>query len=268
MTAFEKRRGQADEMAEHIAHHLPRQLRAEGGDGIAARRLHHRPQHGQPAKGDGQRDQQPAVARGKRRVHHDLEQKRRDKHGQQQRDRQGKNLRGCGRSADNARPQIGQAWPDAVALRFEVGRGRELQRHAGEVVRHLGQRHDAQANAGIVDFRPPAPHTFEHDEMVEIPVQDGGRLQPVQLLQIDPQRPSGELQLARDLDDLLQRCPARAQQKARAQTVEVGVVAVKARDHGQAGEAALRHLGLQDNGQPSHAASSIRSDREHPARTG
>ena len=90
--------------------------------------------------------------------------------------------------------------------------------------------------------------------MVQVPVQDRGQAQLPEVVQLDAQRPAGQAQVVRHLDEALERHPAQGHRVAPPQRVQVDAVAVEGGDHGQAGEAALGGLGLPDQGQAVAAA--------------
>ena len=84
-----------------------------------------------------------------------------------------------------------------------AGRG-QLQRDAGEVLRHLRQWHAAHAEPRIVDDDAAALDALQHDEMVEIPMQDAGRLQQCSSSSSSRSGRDGEPELVGDADQVLQ----------------------------------------------------------------
>jgi hypothetical protein len=99
--------------------------------------------------------------------------------------------------------------------------------------------------------------------MVEIPVQDAGRPQQADLVELKPHRPRGEADAVRHPDQVLQRRAAQREAEAPPERRRIGAVAVIARDHREAGEAAFRRLGLQHHRQPPPPAKSQALDPAH-----
>jgi len=110
-----------------------------------------------------------------------------------------------GAAVGTALPLLGAAVA-AVGLGLEAGGGPEFEGHAGEVLGEFLPREGSQAYRGIVDDDALAPDAFEHDEMVEIPMQDRGRVDLAERGQLDAQRAGGEAELIGDLHQALERC--------------------------------------------------------------
>ena len=117
---------------------------------------------------------------------------------------------------------------------------------AGEVVGDFGKRQPALADSRIKDRDLRLADLGQHDEMVQVPVQDARQFQLAQILHVQPQRPGRESQLLGDLDQVAelgalerQREPAAHLRQADAHPVRIG-------HHGQGSEAALGGLGLND----------------------
>ena len=83
--------------------------------------------------------------------------------------------------------------------------------------------------------------------MVEIHVQHARQPQLRQVRQLHPQRPRCELELSAQAHQVGERGAFERDGVTRAQGGEIDAVAMKARHHGEARQAALRGLALQDH---------------------
>lgn len=86
--------------------------------------------------------------------------------------------------------------------------------------------------------------------MIEIPMQDCRQPQLLEMFGFEPQRPAGETEAARHVDQAFQGHALGRDREAAAQCIEVDFVAVERGDHGEAGEAAFGHFALQHDGEP------------------
>ena len=102
-------------------------------------------------------------------------------------------------------------------------------------------------NAGSWTTAPRASADLQHHEVVQVPVQDAGRAQLRELLELEPQRPRRELQRARDLHQVGERRALERDGEAPPQPGEVDAMAMEAGDHAEAREPALGRLGLQEH---------------------
>ena len=94
---------------------------------------------------------------------------------------------------------------------------------------------------------------LENHEMVQVPVQDGGKLDFSQGGKLYPQGPGGEIQAVGEPHQAAQGRPGEGQGEPLAQAVQVDIMPMVARDHGHAGQATLGRLGALDHGKPSPA---------------
>ncbi len=85
-------------------------------------------------------------------------------------------------------------------------------------------------------------------------MQDAGRAQLRQLAQLETQRARREVQAPRHLHEVCEGGALQRNGEAPPQPREVDAVAVEARDHAQAREAALGRLGLQEDRQALRGA--------------
>ncbi len=90
--------------------------------------------------------------------------------------------------------------------------------------------------------------------MIQVPVQDCRQAQLVDLMELEAQRPAGEVEMGRDLHQRFQRGTLEGDRMATAQVAEIHMVAVVGSYHGEAGEAALGGLGLVNDGQAATPA--------------
>jgi hypothetical protein len=94
-------------------------------------------------------------------------------------------------------------------------------------------------------------------------VHDRRQAQLPQAVELEAERPAGEVELARHLDHAAQGDALQRHRVAAPQRVQVDAVAVVGGDHGQAGEAAFGGLGLQDARQ-APAAAEVEEVAYHP----
>jgi hypothetical protein len=216
------------------------------------------------AEADRKRDEQSAVALADGVVDGDLHVERTGQHEELHDNRQHQRLAKGATDLGDAADQCAHADALDFALLFELRRRRELERDAGHVLRQFIEIIRARAQRGIVDRHFGATDRLQHDEVVEIPVQDGWQPQLFQMHRLESQRPAGEAQPARDIDQALKRDALNRDRKAPPQRVEIEFVAMVSGDHGEACEPAFRHFGLQDHRQ-TRAAGEIQkfADRTH-----
>ena len=77
----------------------------------------------------------------------------------------------------------------------------------GYMFRGFVIRQPAFALCRIVNDDPLARRLLKDDEMVHVPMQDGGQAQLRKMVQLDAQRTAGEFQMARDFDQRAERHP-------------------------------------------------------------
>jgi hypothetical protein len=106
----------------------------------------------------------------------------------------------------------------------------------------------ALAHRRVEDGDALAVGLGQHHEVVQVPVQHAGGLQLRQLVELQAHGPVGEAHLLGDFHQPGQGGTARGQLEATTQGQQVGVMAVGAGDHGQAGQAAFGGFRLQDHG--------------------
>ena len=96
-------------------------------------------------------------------------------------------------------------------------------------------------------------HAAQHDEVVEIPMQDGGRAESWQCVDVGAQRTGRESELPREIHQAPQRGASERHREPLSHAVQVDVVTEVARDHDQAGERALRSFGCPHDRQTGPA---------------
>ena len=72
----------------------------------------------------------------------------------------------------------------AMTARLELGAGLEGEHDAGEGAVELLEGDRARALGGIVESRLAVAEALEHDEVVEVPEQDDGKLELVEVLDL------------------------------------------------------------------------------------
>jgi hypothetical protein len=162
--------------------------------------------------------------------------------------------------------QVAQVHAPALVPGPEFRGGGELQRDAGEVLRDFREGEPLGARCGVVDHRAAGIGRLEHHEVVQVPVQDAGRAQLRQLLELEAHRPRRQVQAPGHLHEVGERGALERHGEAAAQAREVDAMAVEARHHADAGEAALGRLGLQVDRQAACRAEAQGGEHLHQAR--
>ena len=243
---------------QQVGEHLRQPLHIQRGRQIqhrpGAQRTHpHLQQHQQP-EAQPQRDEQVAVGTDQHPVHHPLQQERRQQGQQFQRQRQAEDLHQRALQPGDATQQLPPAQRRCRLSGSEVGPRPQLQRHAGEVARQLAQRQAATAMRRVVNDGVAAADLGQHDEMIEVPVQDARQMELRQMRRFGPQRPAGQPQVGTHADQVRHRRPLQRERKARPQLGQIVMGTECAGHHRQAGQAAFRTFGLQDDGHAGAAA--------------
>lgn len=127
---------------------------------------------------------------------------------------------------------------------------RQLEDDAREVARKLALAEHASAPCGIQDFETlpfqSGAHPRQHDEMVEVPVEDRGERELVEIVDFAPQRAAVEADLLAYADQRLERDPLERNAEPPAQRREVGPKAMMPRNHCQTRQSAFARFGLAD----------------------
>jgi hypothetical protein len=110
----------------------------------------------------------------------------------------------------------------------------------------FGQRQAAFAHCRVKDGDVAAADFFEHHKVVQIPVQDAGQRQLSQLVNLQTQWTTAEVQGPGVCNQLLQRGPFDGDGEAAAQVEQVKLQAVGVGNHGQTGQGAFAGFGLED----------------------
>ena len=246
-----------DRQAHQVREHVAQPLQVE-----CARQVEHSPgpqragsdlDDHQQTETDHQREQQVAVRAEQRAIDHPLQEERRQQHEDLERQRKHEHLGQRTLQAAHRAEQLPQTDVLALGARLEAGAGHQLQHHAGEVTRDLGQRQSPHPVRRIVDDGDTALHLRQHDEVAQIPVQDARELQLRKMLELGAQGSRIELQLPRHRHQVGQRHALQRQREALPQRRQVAAKAVVRGHHGEAGQAALRCLGLQNHRQARRA---------------
>ncbi|HSN97266.1 MAG TPA: hypothetical protein VLS89_03175 [Candidatus Nanopelagicales bacterium] len=106
------------------------------------------------------------------------------------------------------------------------------------------------ASGRVVNHEAPPTDALEYDEMVQIPVQDARRYELWELVQLEPQRAGRQAERVCGTHEILEGRALLRHAEAAAQLYQTHTAPVIPDDHREAGEAALRSLGLQHHRQP------------------
>jgi len=160
--------------------------------------------------------------------------------------REGEDLQHRALQAGEARPEAAQPHRGPVGDGAEAWCGGKLEGDPGEVRGHLRRREMHPAPGRVEHGEAPAPDALEHDEVVQVPVQDRRQRDAAEPFGLEPQRAAAEIELPGDVHQVAQPRPLERKAEALAHGVEVDPVAMMPRDHRQAGQPALGCLALQD----------------------
>ncbi len=146
-------------------------------------------------KADGQNDQHVDVVFDEHVVDDQLHVRRRRQRKQLDQRRQHQQLdKGAG--ADAA-PEGREAQARRARRTLERGCRREFERNAGEMARQFVQRIAPLADRRVVDRCVTRTDALQHDEMIEVPMQNRGTRQALQFVDVDAQRPRAQARLLR-----------------------------------------------------------------------
>ena len=260
-----------------IAHGQPQQVREDVGDPLQVERRAEveddpRAQHGDPDLDEGEQQEAEAehgeevAVRGDHgAIHRPLHVEGRHDGDCLQRERQDEDLRQRALEPHHGAEQVAQPHAAPIVRGLEIRGGRDLQRDAGEMLRDLGVAEAPHAERGIVDLDAARIHRFQHHEMVEVPMQDAGRVELAELLHLEAQRTGRQVQATRGLDEVRERGAFQRDREAPAQRGEIDAMAVEARDHAERGEPALGGFRLQEDGQAPARAEAQAREQVHYA---
>ncbi len=99
--------------------------------------------------------------------------------------------------------------------------------------RHLIERHAKAAAAGIDDGRGVALYLFKDNEMIEIPMEHGGRLDIADALQTNADGAWSEAEAGGEVHESAQIDTARSDCDFGAKGSEIGLETPGGRDHGE-----------------------------------
>src|SRR3954452_2045809 len=115
--------------------------------------------------------------------------------------------------------------------------------------RRLYHRVGRLAHSWIMHVDTLSGDRLENDEVGHVPVQDSGKLELAQMLQLEPERSAEKMQMARHLNEGAQRDAIERGRVATSQGVQIKLVAVVGGHHGQAGKATFGRFRLPNDGQ-------------------
>ena len=138
----------------------------------------------------------------------------------------------------------------------------QLEGDAGEVIGDLVEAEVAFALGGIVNACTGTGDLAQHHEMVEVPVEDGGQLQIREGLQVELEGARGKPELVGHAHQGPQGGAGERGRKALTQGVEIEIMAMEARDHGQTGKSALGAFGSFHGGDAPRARQDDLGDDE------
>ena len=147
-----------------------------------------------------------------------------------------------------------EAQPRPLVLAFETFGGREFERNAGQMLGRLAPGDPLLADGRVVqhDAALASPTSARRND--SCPSEGSpGSLQLSQMLRLEANRPRREVQVPGDLDHGSQRDAVERDRMLPAERVQVDAMAVVARHHGEARQAAFGRFRLHDDGQRAPA---------------
>ena len=123
----------------------------------------------------------------------------------------------------------------------------QLQGHAREVRGELLQTDRSASETRVQDDGGLPLDLDEHDEVVQVPMQDGGKPEAAQRFELQPQRTGAQVQRRGDLDQAGQSGALERHRVAAAQRGQIGPMTVVACHHGETRQAAFGCFGLQND---------------------
>jgi hypothetical protein len=218
-----------------------------------------KPEHGRHPHPDD--EQQIVIAAG-----HDAVDDHRRQHRQRQRHDPQRD-RGDEDAPDQRalREELDEVAPDlAAARRRRRERLRRLEREGDtrEVLAEAIDRDRAPAECRVDDLDDVAANAIEHDEVVEVPMQDRAGRQVAQIVEAEPHAATAEPELFRAAEDA-ERIGATPDARGGARVIERDRVAVIGHDHGETRRAAIRGFELLDIGHASGPPAAEPAQRLH-----
>ena len=240
---------QAQEVMEDLGLHVERERRRHElqGEAPKRRRCDAEQRHHRKACGDG--GQEPGIALQDRLIDHELHVERAGEHAdlddERQHDRLDEPAHGLGGQFGKRR----ELEEVLLALLLEAGGRRHLERDPSEIPGGLLRLHEPGAERRVVDLDAASGDALEYHEVRHAPVQDGGRPQVFEFLDLAAQRTAAEPHAACGVDQALERRALERDRELATERGKVRLVAVEARDHRKASQPALRAFGLPDERQ-------------------
>ena len=113
------------------------------------------------------------------------------------------------------------------------------------MTRSVFKTHCAHAVRRVVHYDVAAADLGQHNEVIEVPMQNRGQVELAELIQLNFERSRRKIELMRELRQMRKRRAARRNRVVAAQLGKIDFIAVRACNHGEAGQTAFRRLGLQ-----------------------
>ena len=141
----------------------------------------------------------------------------------------------------------------ALALALEVHGGNQFERDSGETRGYALQAERTCARGGVVQFDLRPAYLAQHDEMIEVPMQNRGYAQIPNFLKLDSQRSRTQSQSCRDVHQRGERDALEGDRKASPQSREIHIETMVRSDHRHARQPAFRSFGLSNQRQSAPA---------------
>ena len=159
----------------------------------------------QQSEAQRQQEQEIAVARNDGAVDDPLHEEGRGQHDRLEREGEHQDLGEARPQAVLSGDQRGERQRRLPAPRRERSGWLQLERHAGEVPSGFRERQASIPARGIGDADLALRGARQHDEVVQVPVQDAGQAQRDEFVELQAQRAAGEVQAPRDGDQVPER---------------------------------------------------------------
>ena len=203
----------------------------------------------QQAEQQRDHEHQIHVAAGQALIDHELQIQGAEQRARLHEQRQQQDQRHASRGAAGETHQIAQAQA-ARGRCVDGAAGRtQLDGDAGEMAVEFLEWVLSDPHGRIMDNHVTAAAFLQHDEMVEIPMQNRRSVQPFDIFEFEFQRAGLEPRRCRRPCQMFQRGAEGGQIAAFADRTDVGDASEMADDHRQAGQAAFVGLGLENHRQ-------------------
>ena len=249
-TALEEAVGQPEHVLEEAHGHTHVEMRSQVEQQLASNQRREEPEYDDPDESHQHHEQERLVISRNDAVHDSAVNERDDEREDLQNERHHEDLLQTFRLPDRAL-EVEEDGLRPGLLRDELLRLVEDERHPGEAPAHLALRERTSTERGVDDVHqgpslPAVVHPLEHDEVREVPVEDRGGAERVELVQIRANTAPAEVPSRRRVHDRARGDAVTPDVHRAADVVEPDLATVVREHHREAGGAAVRRHRLHD----------------------